>query len=151
MPNKHFYFNTPLTVIEKDATVTEIIEPSGRVTSHELEALNKKVAEHLDAVSAIIVTGSFPPGVPDHFFNFIKNEGNKIPLYVDGVNKSMEALSSEVTILKINSDELLDLTGTENGVEGWVRLNAQYCIQTLIITKGSAPTLLVNASAGVQV
>ena len=57
----------------KTKTITEIIEPSGRLSEEDVNILENRAAQLLEESDALAVCGTFPPGIsPDFYASFIR-------------------------------------------------------------------------------
>eukprot|EP01127_Copromyxa_protea_P017420 TRINITY_DN5300_c0_g2_i4.p1 TRINITY_DN5300_c0_g2~~TRINITY_DN5300_c0_g2_i4.p1 ORF type:complete len:248 (-),score=49.64 TRINITY_DN5300_c0_g2_i4:123-866(-) len=136
---------TCTTLLAKDET-TEIIDPSDPVTPEEVEKMEQLISEHIEKVSAIIISGTYPPGVPASGYASVvlkKKEGTFVLL--DGYKGVDETLATgKVDVLKINAHELKALTLTETIQDGANALFSKYTLPWVAITDGKDSAALLG-------
>ena len=59
---------TNIAVTEMDGTTTKINEPGARLDGPAIDALTRSVVGNADHASWVVMSGSLPPGVPDHWY-----------------------------------------------------------------------------------
>ena len=59
---------TNIAVTEMDGTTTKINEPGARLDGPAIDALTRSVVGIADHASWVVMSGSLPPGVPDHWY-----------------------------------------------------------------------------------
>eukprot|EP01127_Copromyxa_protea_P017418 TRINITY_DN5300_c0_g2_i2.p1 TRINITY_DN5300_c0_g2~~TRINITY_DN5300_c0_g2_i2.p1 ORF type:complete len:343 (-),score=65.23 TRINITY_DN5300_c0_g2_i2:8-1036(-) len=125
---------------------TEIIDPSDPVTPEEVEKMEQLISEHIEKVSAIIISGTYPPGVPASGYASVvlkKKEGTFVLL--DGYKGVDETLATgKVDVLKINAHELKALTLTETIQDGANALFSKYTLPWVAITDGKDSAALLG-------
>lgn len=108
------------TVLDRErGDMTELIDPSDTVPGESVNALCKKIMEHIGARSGegsglgVALCGTFPPGVDEHVYAEIASRLEAGPiLLLDGFRGVDATLKTRrVDVLKINSDELAALSG----------------------------------------
>jgi len=118
---------------------TELIEPSGQITTEEVETLQKRLQEASTGFSAICLCGTLPPGVNGSFYASLARcaQALALPLLLDAVNDIAATLASGVTLLKINATELRQLSGEGDLLAGARSLQTNYRIPWLGVTDGA--------------
>lgn len=131
---------TCTTVVDLAAgSVTELIEPSGRVGPASLAALRAKILTALPGMAGVALCGSVPPGVPETFYAELaaaaRAAGARVVL--DGVSGVGATLDTGVDVLKINAAELRLLTsdGADLAAAGRACLK-RYRLRWLGVTAG---------------
>jgi fructose-1-phosphate kinase PfkB-like protein len=121
---------TCTSIVAADST-TELVEPSGLITTSEITQLLDQLAN--EQAAALCIMGSMPPGCPDETYADIYDRvaTNKTLCLIDSVSglkpllqriaKREQGYSSTsnkrgATILKINASELCRLAGTERSM-----------------------------------
>ncbi|BBZ20100.1 1-phosphofructokinase family hexose kinase [Mycolicibacterium gadium] len=59
---------TNLAITEKDGTTTKLNEPGGALDGAAVDALTQSVLAAAESASWVVLSGSLPPGVPDHWY-----------------------------------------------------------------------------------
>ncbi len=142
---------TCITVIdEATGEATELIAPTSAVEAEDVDALSRDLAGMLATSAGLAICGTAPPGVPVDFYErLIKGMGEDRPVVVDAYREIRELLMRiRVDVLKINMDELCDLTGCgepESAVKRW---RAAPCSRMLAVTNGSEAAYLFSDKAG---
>jgi 1-phosphofructokinase family hexose kinase len=106
-----------LEIIESDGTVTEVLEPGGRVTEQEVERMlsvcRDVFSEHRSAAQ-VAVSGSLPPGAPADFYGQVirlaRARGCRILLDTSG-EALRAALKEAPDVVKPNREEAEAFTG----------------------------------------
>ncbi len=156
---------TNLTVTEPDGTTTKINEPGNGLDQAEAEALAWAVMQRARADHWVVLSGSLPPGLPDHWYSdmtaALKAHGCKVA--VDTSDAPLAALAAGLDraapdLIKPNAEELAGLSGVaaqsleaavSRGDSEPVARAARRLIDrgvgTVLATLGSAGALLVTA------
>lgn len=109
---------TNLTITEKDGTTTKINEPGAPLDPQEAEDLAWAVMQRAKADHWVVLSGSLPPGLPDHWYSdmvaALKAHGCKVA--VDTSDAPLTALAERLEhaapdLIKPNSEELAGLVG----------------------------------------
>ena len=97
----------------KCASMTELIEPSPTVTQEDVEFLKKSIPAALPDADALALCGTLPGGPLNGFYAGIAAEAVRAgkTVLMDSVEHFDETLAAGVQYLKINSGELLKVTG----------------------------------------
>jgi fructose-1-phosphate kinase PfkB-like protein len=126
-------------ISDYDSTVTEIIEPSGKVSKDELDSIVNLIQQDLPDYDALALCGTFPPGVDGSFYaNLVKNALNfNIPVLMDAHINIQESLKLGPHFLKINVSEFINLTGENNVDIGAQKIFNLYSdIKSIALTNG---------------
>jgi 1-phosphofructokinase len=59
---------TNLAITERDGTTTKLNEPGAALDAAALDALTRSVAASAESAGWVVLSGSLPPGVPDHWY-----------------------------------------------------------------------------------
>lgn len=132
----------------KTGSMTELIEPSGFVDPKYRQQLMNEIRDQLPSASSIALCGTFPPGVDGSFYAEVAHHARTagIPVMLDAWQQVEEVLDVGVNILKINCDELRELTAKENLSAGIDAIFNQYDIETLALTDGPRQAFLAQKS-----
>ncbi|MFP3958664.1 MAG: 1-phosphofructokinase family hexose kinase [Spirochaetaceae bacterium] len=136
---------TCVTLIEEDHTVTELIEPSPRVTQSERGAFREAFARHIDDAGFLAIGGTAIRGEADDcYLQFVKEAHRRgIPVLLDSYRRhGSTALAAGPEILKINQDELAELSGlpvdaAEQRKAAYETIRRTFGIHWVIITRGA--------------
>lgn len=124
----------------KTATMTELIEPSPIVSPDDAEHLRSRILDALPCADALAICGTLPKGPLDSFYAGIAAEAVRAgkPVLTDSVEQFFEMLAAGVQYLKINSGELLSLTGASDPEAAALGLLNRFPLQGAAITDGPA-------------
>ena len=109
---------TNLTITEDDGTTTKINEPGAELSTSEAEDLAWAVMQRAKGDHWVVLSGSLPPGLPDHWYSdmvaALKAHGCKVA--VDTSDAPLTALAVRLEhaapdLIKPNSEELAGLAG----------------------------------------
>ncbi len=109
---------TNLTITEDDGTTTKINEPGAELSTSEAEDLAWAVMQRAKGDHWVVLSGSLPPGLPDHWYSdmvaALKAHGCKVA--VDTSDAPLTALAERLEdaapdLIKPNSEELAGLAG----------------------------------------
>ena len=122
----------------KTASMTELIEPSPTVTADDAAVLRDGILQSMDNADALALCGTLPGGSPDGFYPEIAAAAVRAgkPVLMDSVEQFRETLAAGVRHLKINSGELLTLTGASDPEAAALDLLNRYPLQCAAITDG---------------
>lgn len=156
---------TNLTMTEPDGTTTKINEPGAALDATEAEALAWAVIQRARADHWVVLSGSLPPGLPDHWYSdmtaALKAHGCKVA--VDTSDAPLAALADGLDrvapdLIKPNAEELASLAGVSadslesavaRGDAGPVVHAARHLVDrgvgSVLATLGRAGALLVDA------
>ena len=130
---------TCTTLLSSVSEATEIIEPSGKISSEEFDALFQKIEKHAKLCEAFAVCGTYPPGVSVDFYVRIAKLAKDFdkPLLLDSYKGILPVLEQGVEILKINRRELAALSEEEEVCKGGMKIIEQFPVKILAVTDGS--------------
>ena len=122
----------------KKGTMTELIEPSPSVTANDAEQLRSRILNALPNAAALALCGTLPKGPLDGFYAGLASEAVRAgkPVLMDSVEHFHETLGAGVPYLKINSSELLTVTGASDPEAAALDLLNRYPLQCAAITDG---------------
>ena len=135
--------------IERNET-TEIIEPSPTATVDNITVFRNKCYDFIeqDNFGGVAICGTLINGIStDLYFDIVKKsvENNKLVLL--DTFRNMEkafSLKSNLIILKINRDELTELTGDKNVKSAMANLQKTYQFKAIMITDGAEKSYLID-------
>jgi len=125
-------------------TMTELIEPSGVITSAELENLRGMIDSGLPGCSGLALCGTFPPGISPELYRDAVVAASRlgIPVMLDSWKEVVPTLEAGVTWLKINLTELLAMTACSALEEGIIFCFEHYSLKYVAITDGGGNAYL---------
>jgi len=127
-------------------TMTELIEPSPMIAAAEAAAMREAIFARLAEFAGIGLCGTFPPGVGGDLYAEVTRRKGRAVVMLDGYKGVDETLATgAVDVLKINLDELRELTGETDMRVAADRCRETYGIGTLALTDGPARAFLVNS------
>ena len=134
----------------KTASMTELIEPSPSVTADDVAFLRDGILNSMDAADALALCGTLPGGPLDGFYPEIAAAAVRAgkPVLMDSVEQFRETLAAGVRHLKINSGELLSLTGASDPEAAALDLLNRYPLQCAAITDGPSRAFIAWQGAG---
>ncbi len=106
-----------LEILDKDGTVTEILEPGQPVTGEELERLQdsfKLALRESVGKTTVILSGSLPAGIPEDYYATLVELGHQCEcrVFVDTSGEPLrQALRAHPSFVKPNREEAERLTG----------------------------------------
>jgi tagatose 6-phosphate kinase len=136
----------------KCASMTELIEPSPTVTPDDVESLTESILSALPDADALALCGTLPKGPLDGFYAGIAAEAVRAgkPVLMDSVEHFDETLAAGVHCLKINSDELLKVTGaseTDDSEAAALELLKRFPLECAAITDGPGRAFIASRDA----
>jgi 1-phosphofructokinase len=155
---------TNLAITETDGTTTKLNEPGAPLDGAVLDALTRTVVEHAETASWVVLSGSLPPGVPDHWYADVVAQLASSPcrIAVDTSERPLDALAAAFghaapDVIKPNAEELAGLVGASpeeleqavaQGDPAPVVAAANQLIErgakSVLVTLGSAGAVLVD-------
>jgi 1-phosphofructokinase len=155
---------TNLAITEADGTTTKLNEPGAPLDADALDALTRAVLAHAETASWIVLSGSLPPGVPDHWYADVVARLASAPcqVAVDTSERPLDALAAAFgtaapDLIKPNAEELAGLVGASpeeleraaaQGDPAPVIHAANQLIErgakTILVTLGAAGAVLVD-------
>lgn len=133
--------------------MTELIEPSAKVTDQELLAMFDAILESLETADALALCGTYPPGVPETFYAELTAEARKrnVFVFMDAFTGIASTLDLGVDLLKINLDELYALSGENTPEKAFDVCFRKYKIKAIAVTDGKNPALLSQGETPVRI
>ncbi|MBR2374533.1 MAG: hypothetical protein IKA87_09930 [Lentisphaeria bacterium] len=135
---------------EKAQMMTEIIEPSFPASAAEVDAMLGSFEEVLKEVSGAAFCGSLPDGTdPALYIRAAKLAGAyKVPLLIDARRDLDEVFAAGAEIiLKINREELAELSGLQDPLEGLRSLFSRFAnLKYAAITDGPGKAFAADGS-----
>ena len=122
----------------KNVCMTELIEPSPSITQDDVDFLKKQILPALPDADALALCGTLPNGPLDGFYATLVKETARLnkPVLMDSVAHFDETLAAGVQYLKINSGELLTVTGASDPEAAALGLLNRFPLQCTAITDG---------------
>ncbi len=108
---------TAFVVVEDGGIETEIVEPGAPVTAEELGQLRRQLQRLAREASAVVLSGSVPPGCPDHVYQLlIEDCGGHCPVLLDTSRNWLKTVAGQrqphpPTLIKPNRREAEHLLG----------------------------------------
>ena len=129
----------------KHACMTELIEPSPTISRDDVESLKKTMLDALPAADALALCGTLPKDTPDDFYAGLAAEAVRSgkPVLMDSVAHFDETLAAGVQYLKINSGELLTVTGASEPESAAFALLDRFPLRCAAITDGPGHAFIV--------
>ncbi len=129
--------------------MTELIEPSGMISEHELRQLQAAIADHLPACGGLALCGTYPPGIDATLYRDAAVAAGKlgIPVMLDSWKEVVPTLEAGVSWLKINREELLAMTGSGTLEYGLRWCFERYRIGFAAITDGPGTACLSDGKS----
>lgn len=137
-------------VDDSSGTSTELLGQGPTMSEAEVEAIKKKVQELATQSSAVVMSGSLPPGAPDTLYAelicIVRSVGTRAFLDTGGTSFSI-GLSATPHFVKPNELELAEWLGQKpKDINGWARAAhrlAHQGIDEVCITLGSDGALAI--------
>ena len=122
----------------KTASMTELIEPSPAITADDAAFLLDRILGSLADADALALCGTLPQGPLDGFYPEIAAAAVRAgkSVLMDSVEQFRETLAAGVRHLKINSGELLSLTGASDPESAALALLDSFPLESAAITDG---------------
>jgi 1-phosphofructokinase len=109
---------TNLTITEADGTTTKLNEPGAPLDASALDTLTRVIIAAAERARWVVMSGSLPPGVPDHWYADVVAELAPLAckVAVDTSERPLAALAASFhraapDLIKPNAEELAGLTG----------------------------------------
>ena len=122
----------------KTASMTELIETSPTVEADDVDFLKQAMLDALPDAAALALCGTLPKGPLDGFYAGLAAAAARAgkPVLMDSVEFFRETLSAGVRHLKINTGELLSLTGASDPEAAALDLLNSCPLECVAITDG---------------
>jgi tagatose 6-phosphate kinase len=148
---------TCTTLLAEDGPATELVEEARPVTPGDVAALEATVRAHLPSASALCLSGSFPPGVPEDFYAVLARaaHGENVPVLVDAQRAPLrKALEARPFLVKPNREEAAATLGLALSGDG--ERDARRAVAALLeagaawalVSMGKTGALLGGAETG---
>ena len=128
------------------ASMTELIEPSPDVSPDDVAFLRGRILDALPDADALALCGTLPNSTPEDFYAGLAaaavREGK--PVLMDSVARFDETLAAGVRYLKINSGELLSVTGASDPEAAAAALLDRFPLECAAITDGADRAFIVQ-------
>ena len=133
----------------KNASMTELIEPSPVVTADDAAFLRSRILGSLAEADALALCGTLPKGPLDGFYASLAAAAVRTgkPVLMDTVEQFRETLAAGVRHLKINSGELLSLTGASDPEAAALALLDGFPLESAAITDGPSRAFIAMKDA----
>ena len=109
---------TNVAITEHDGTTTKLNEPGAHLDAAALDALTRAVIANAETASWVVLSGSLPPGVPDHWYAHVVALLASYPcrVAVDTSDRPLAALVASLDraapdLVKPNAEELAGVLG----------------------------------------
>jgi 1-phosphofructokinase len=109
---------TNLAITEHDGTTTKLNEPGATLDAATLDALTRSVAASAESAAWVVLSGSLPPGVPDHWYADVVALLEPYPcrIAIDTSDGPLAALVASFDraapdLIKPNAEELASVLG----------------------------------------
>jgi fructose-1-phosphate kinase PfkB-like protein len=118
--------------------MTELIEPPGRISSSECDALIQRLTDNLSECAGIALCGTVPPGA-EHLYRRIAEIAHlhQLPLLVDACQNVEDFLSIGKIILKVNAEEIKAITGENSIIVAIKKAFDQFQLHSVAVTAGA--------------
>jgi len=125
-------------ISDNNSAVTELIEPTGKISESEAKLLLAKIIQDLDKFNGVAICGTFPYGIKDKFYSKIAKVAKEksIPLLLDSVAAIDKLLAVGIDILKINLEELLSIAKCNSLHQSISTIFAKFDVKNIAITDG---------------
>lgn len=132
------------TLIEESGEITEVVEPAPPVSPEEVASFRDSFDRNLTAADLLVVSGTAMTGEPESSYLGLITAAHSagVPTLLDSYRKhGRRALEAAPEVLKINVDELSELSGLDCSTAGARasaagRIQARFGIRWIIITRG---------------
>jgi tagatose 6-phosphate kinase len=136
---------TCVTVLERDHTATELIEPSPAVSVEEARGYERRLMRRLTRARCLVIAGTSLPGSPGDCYRRYVEAARRlgVPAVLDSYREhGLQALEAGPEVLKINRRELESLVGRplpdrESRKEAYGALRARHRLVWVVITAGA--------------
>ena len=150
---------TCTTLIDGERIATEIIEPAPTIDRAERDRFHEAFSALIEKASLLAIAGTALTGESDDCYLSFTNHAKKlgIPVVLDAYRRhGTRALDGRPDVLKINEDELADLSGDRVGTldersRAACKLIERYGLVWVIVTRGEHGAEGYDSDHGVQV
>lgn len=130
----------------KTEKMTELIEPSGTISSKASEELLSGIKENIPDSKGVAICGTYPPGINENFYLEIAKAARNSdkPLIMDSWMNVTPTLELGMDILKINLEEIRALTGEKEYARAIKLCLEKYPIKIAAVTDGPGNAYLAT-------
>lgn len=103
-----------VVAVDREGSATWFSEPGPIVTAEEWNAARSRIRELIGSASAVVLSGSLPPGVPTDAYAQLIQATNQagVPTLLDAEGEALRlGVAARPAIVKINRAELAGVTG----------------------------------------
>jgi tagatose 6-phosphate kinase len=129
-----------IVVVDREGEATGFSEPGPEVTASEWQAARKHIEEMIRSASAVVLSGSLPPGVPSNAYEQLTYAAHAagVPTLLDAEGEALAlGVRAQPTLVKINRLELRGVTGQHEIAAGAQALRGDGA-QIVVVTDGPA-------------
>jgi 1-phosphofructokinase family hexose kinase len=122
----------------KTEKMTELIEPSGEISSEKSEQLLSKIKANIPTSKGVAICGTYPSGITENFYLEIAQAAKEAakPIIMDSWMNVEPTLQFGVDILKINLEEISALTGEAMHAGAIKKCLQKYPVKIAAVTAG---------------
>lgn len=132
------------TLIEDSGVITEIVEPAPPISEPERRAFHESVARHIGESRLLVISGTAMTGETEScYLEFARDaHARGVPVVLDSYrDHGRRALEASPEVLKINADELSELSGRDCTTAAARRdaarsIRDRYSVRWVVITRG---------------
>jgi tagatose 6-phosphate kinase len=133
------------TLIESDTTTTELVEPAPEITDRENRDFRERFLGRIGKAELLIISGTAMKGEdPGRYFEFITEaRRHGIAVLLDSYKEhGKRALAAQPEVLKINQDELAELSGrkvesSDERIAAYEELLRAHGLRWIVVTRGA--------------
>ncbi len=129
-----------IVVVDREGEATGFSEPGPNVTEDEWHAARAHYEELIRSASAVVLSGSLPPGVPSNAYEQLIYAANdaRVPVLLDAEGEALAlGVRAQPTVVKINRLELRGVTG-EHEIEAGAQALRGDGATIVVVTDGPA-------------
>ena len=125
--------------------MTELIEPSGRISGSECDELLQKLTADLAECAGIALCGTVPPGAEQLYRRVAEiAQANRLPLLVDACQHVEEFLNIGKITLKVNAEEIKAIAGERSITAAMKIVFERYQLHCIAVTDGAKGAYLYD-------
>ena len=128
---------------EATGVMTELIDPSPPITPAERDEMVGRLVAALPGLAGLALNGTLPAGIaPELYARLARAKGGAL-LLLDAYKDVADVLATrQVDILKINREELRELTGEPDSDRAAATARARFGVPVIAVTDGPHPARL---------
>lgn len=141
------------TLVVRDAGTTSLWEPGPEVPASAADDLTRLVERLLPQTSALVVSGSLPPGVPVELPARLAARARRygVPAVLDLDGDALAAaVDGSGAVVTPNEDELAGLVGPVDDLDAAARALAARTGASAVLTRGAAGMLVATGGSGLD-